>query len=754
MSRFLLRLLVLAGAVAFTPLACGGDDGGASPKPKVDAGVDASADAAADAAPDTGPPSCGSAGESLPSGLTEIAYDDGKAESHIRSSSSAITVDGKNYKLAEVPLWEGARFTLEHPAKVHGFRVQWANVPTDDPTLELQAGLYADFGYNGFDYWKKDPLWTGTRCAKDVSNGEWLTYAFDAPIVIEQPGLVYVAHHAPLATDPVFFYDASAAASCDKFADCRAAFNLPDAPGYYDGVSFPFQRDFLVRLLVEYTDNVSASDKIFQEVPTESGQHVSWADYDHDGWDDALIQGKLYRNDKGTFVDVTVSAGAAVPGATGGVFGDYDNDGCLDLFLFSEGYASPDALLHSNCDGTFTDVTAASKITDVQSYEDCGDAKNVNTPTAAAAWVDVDADGLLDLYLANFICWAKESFYVDQVFRNTGGGVFEEWTGTHGFGTSKFASRTVEPADIDGDGDMDVFVGNYRLQANQLYVNDGTGTFNEQALAAGAAGVQNIVGIFGYFGHTIGATWGDLDGDGDLDLVAANLAHPRFFHFSDKTQLLINDGKGKFTDLAGTWETPFSASGLRYRETHSVPVLADFDQDGALDLAITAVYDGRPTDFYWGKGDGTFTLDAYHAGITTENGWGAASADVDNDGDLDLFATRLFRNTLSDAKKGHWLQVRVLGNAGSNWAAIGARVSVKSGAKQWLRQVQGGSGKGGQDSLTLHFGLGAVTSVDSITVTLPGNKQVVFNGPIAADQRLWLFEDGTQATGFTPPAKK
>ena len=91
------------------------------------------------------------------------------------------------------------------------------------------------------------------------------------------------------------------------------------------------------------------------------------------------------------------------------------------------------------------------------------------------------------------------------------------------------------------------------------------------------------------------------------------------------------------------------------------------------------------------------------------------------------------------------------GNVSANRAAIGASVLVEGGGKKWLRQVQGGTGKGGQDSLTLHFGLGAVTSVDTITITFPGGKQVKFSGPIAVDQRLWLAEDGSQKSGMSPP---
>ena len=748
--------LVVAAAALLS--ACGSNGGGAKPGAGGDAGSDAAADAAGDAAAETAgeagdaAPACGTAGGTPPAG-TELSSDDGDAHGNIRTQQSTITIDGTAYKLAKVPLWEAVRFSLEHPAKILGFRVMWTNLGQDAaPDAELTAGLYADFGHNGFDFWSPDPLWTGTRCTADIKEGQWTDYVFDQPVVVDKPGLVYVAEHSASPGDPVFAYDNTTHADCTPFDACPSAFNLPGVPGYYNGASFPFQRDFLVRLIVEYTDNLQPENTFFQQVPAGSGNHISFADYDNDGWDDALISGKLFHNDHGSFSDVTASAGLDAAGIkqTGGVFGDYDNDGCLDLLLFSEDPTSGDALLHSNCNGSFSDVTAAAGISDLESYEDCGDPANTHAPSAAAAWLDIDADGYLDLYLANFICWAKNTFYVDTIFHNNGDGSFSEWTGTHGFSTDSAPSRGAAPVDADADGDIDLFVNEYRLWANRYYRNNGNGNVSEVALANNLAGHPD--GTFPkYYGHTIGAAWGDIDNDGDFDLVAANLAHPRFFDFSDKTQILLNDGKGQFTDTAGPWGTPFtSAAGLRYQETYSVPALADFNGDGNLDLVLTAIYDGRPTDFYWGHGDGTFSLDSYHAGITTRNGWGVATADYDNDGDPDVFATDLFQNQLPTSKKGHWLEVRVVGNAGSNWAAIGATVRVDAGGKLWLRQVQGGTGKGGQDSLTLDFGLGGTTSADNIVVTFPGGKNVTFAGPIAVDQRWWLSEDGTKKSGWAP----
>lgn len=756
----------------------GGADGGGADTAQADMSA---ADVAVE---DTGPskPACGSAAGTLPPGLVELAWDDDGKKGQGGVGGQSWALDGK--PISGLEMYEAVRFDLPHPALIHGVRVVYETLPdaTDAP---VTIGIYPDFGHNGFDFWRFDPLWTGDRCRGDLAVHKQATFALDKPLAIAHPGLVYVAHHRQAGGDPTswsFDYTAGGPTGCDdpnkccdKFARCHSAWNFPSIkdgtlggqPFYaWNGLSMSRPYDYRVVLLVEYTEQVKASEQVFAPYAAaaiNTTNRQSWGDYDGDGWDDLFTAGvKLYRNVTGTLVDVTEQSGLAAMkiAGSGGVWGDYNNDGCLDLFNFVENTTQVDSLLKSNCDGTFTNATAASGIADYQKYNTCSDAfTETRAPTPAAAWVDLDGDGWLDLYLPNFICWAKESYYIDQIWHNKGDGTFEDWTGKNGFFDYKqfpamaFAARGVNPIDWDRDGDVDLLVNNYRLHPNLAYQNQGGGKFAELATKLGMAGKPTPVGGGkNYYGHSIGTAWGDLDNDGDFDLVVANLAHPRFWSFSNKTEVLLNNGKGVMTDLQGGWTQPAGGAGLRYQETHSVPVLADFDQDGKLDLAISATYDGRPSDFYWGQGDGTFKLDAYRSGIAVDNGWGMAVADVDHDGDLDLAAKGvLLTNQLAPAKKGQWLQVRVVGTKKCNRAAIGATVAMQAGALKLLRHVSGGGGQGGQDAASLHFGLGGAQSVGDIEVDFPGAGKVVFKGPFEAGQRLWLFEDGSVHKGWGPP---
>ena len=436
---------------------------------------------------DDASPACGSAAGDVPAGM-ELGYDSGNPLSDVEDQGWSVY----GIELAEVPLREGVAFVLEHPAIIRGVRAHLAQLPDGADDAPIRLGIHEDFGANGFDSVWWDDLWTGDLCLGDLDVG-WHTWVLDEELRVEA-GLVHVAHRREGSGDVAWSLDTSVDQECGPENDCHSSVHLPehtDGAQYYawNGLSFPISDHWLVRLIVEYVDVVEEEDRIFQPLPNTHGAiRASFGDYDNDGDDDLLLSGpRLLRNDGGAFVDANGSAGFSdLPdlAGEGGVWGDYDNDGCLDLFVYKGSTHRGDHLLHNECDGTFTDVTVAAGIADGQAYSDCSE---FNFPTFSATWWDIDADGLLDLYVANRECFADGVYYVDQVWHNEGSGTFTEWTGTNGFlGYSDAGTPSIgtAAADADGDGDVDLYVSNFRLQPNLYFRNDG-GTVSELASTVG-----------------------------------------------------------------------------------------------------------------------------------------------------------------------------------------------------------------------------------------------------------------------------
>lgn len=642
--------------------------------------------------------------------------------------------DGVTYDVWATPGWEAVRFELDVPSCVYGIDAIYGKLPRN--LKDVTIGLYTDFGSNGMDFYPDLPLWTGEQALDATAEGGWVAWEVP-PLWVDGPALIYGANYRNGTKGPAWLLDDTFAGDgyCAGWDDCHSAVNYPeaDAGSYDNGTTFPWATDFVVRLHYKPMVEVTDGERWFHAVPgLAASANVSWGDYDDDGDDDLMTNGPtLYRNDGGTFTNVTAESAVAASGvyAAGGVWGDYDNDGCLDFF----GIGAQDLLLHNQCDGTFTDVTAASGITDFQDERSClGSGDPEFSPTAGAAWTDFDNDGRLDLVQANFLCFDTYTYYPDKFWHNLGDGLFEPWGSEHGFTHDDLAGRGAETADFDGDGDLEVAIVNYVLQPNLFYDNLGGGSFDEIAATNTFQGLGTTVGALNrYYGHSIGLKVGDLDNDLDLDVVVGNLAHPRFYSFSNKTQVLLSDGGGRFADVA-------LERGLVYQETHSNPTLLDIENDGDLDLFITEVYDGRPTDVYTNDGAATFSPARLYAGITTENGWGSATADYDRDGDQDYLAYTLFRN---DAASGHWVELRLVGDVASNRAAIGAVAWVTAGGRTWMRSVSGGNGTGCQDSQTLHFGLGDASTVDAVQVWFPGGSTVSYTG-VTADAAWRLTESG------------
>jgi tetratricopeptide (TPR) repeat protein len=489
----------------------------------------------------------------------------------------------------------------------------------------------------------------------------------------------------------------------------------------------PDQRHQIARELVSYQGPVFTDVTDLTGLGNRCESRVAWGDVNNDGYDDLLLGGRvLFINQKdGTFFNGTDAAGLQ-GSASGGVFGDYNNDGWLDFYATSSGTGeNSDRLWRNGSDGTFEDVTeSAGKVRD-------------DVSTEGAAWGDFNGDGFLDLYVANYEKrdamghGTRDLFYINQ-----GNGRFIEAADSVGMVPpfdENLCGRGVNWGDYDNDGDQDIFVSNYRLQENLLWENLGDGRAVNAALVAGVAGVERD----GWWGHTIGSEWGDYDNDGDLDLITANLAHPRYIDFSNKTCLYENTGPPdwRFVDRR-------SEAGIKYEETHSDPAWGDVDNDGFLDLYITCIYKNMRSFLYRNKGDGTFEDVTYLSGTRAFNGWGCAFSDWDNDGDLDLLVAsgsgvRLFRN---DSAPKHWLQVKATGTK-SNRAGIGARVELIQSAVQrtQIREIQGGHGTTSQHSLVAHFGLGDDDSPVRVSMRFPSGEIKVMD-EVAVDQRVEVVE--------------
>ncbi|HIJ52152.1 MAG TPA: CRTAC1 family protein [Planctomycetes bacterium] len=400
---------------------------------------------------------------------------------------------------------------------------------------------------------------------------------------------------------------------------------------------------------------------------------AAWGDYDNDGWVDLYAAGALWRNNEGKNFTKVMGKGA-------GIWGDYNNDGYLDLFVLDGRQ-----ILRNNQKGAFIPISLP---------------EFPKSVIRGANWADYDGDGYVDLYVGGYETWPSSS-YPDVILRNDGGAGFSlKWTQSEPI----HRARGVTSCDFDNDGDMDVYVSNYRLQANLLWLNDGTGRFENAAKEFGVDGDYN--GHQWSYGHSIGSAWGDIDEDGYIDLFVGNFSHPPAHQ--DRCKFYKNtgpDGKYHFQDMSET-------ASVGWQESYASPALGDYDNDGDLDLYLTTVYavgSGGIRNYpvlYRNEGKWRFT------DVTSEEGlaklsptYQAAWADFDNDGDPDLVtAGRLFVNM---TKGNNWIKVRPAGDGKNvNSAAIGAQVRIRIRDKTITRQVEAGTGEGNQNDMTLHFGLG------------------------------------------------
>jgi hypothetical protein len=427
----------------------------------------------------------------------------------------------------------------------------------------------------------------------------------------------------------------------------------------------------------------------------------AWADPDGDGDPDLFVgfngaANRLYRNDTGVLTDVAAAAGVAdARAARAAAWGDYDADGDPDLLVgFAPGTESVLRLYRNDRSGTtfkFADVT---------------DAAGLAVPKGAVrqpAWIDLDADGDLDLFMA----------FRDRpnmMFRNDKG-TFTDIAAAVGLADAR---RTVGAVwfDADEDGDLDLYVANMDGDANGLYRND-KGTFTDVAAAAGVewggrAPKESTNG-------TVRPCAADVDADGRFDLFTANYG---------PNGLFLNRGGLKFEDGSRDW-------GIAIDARYDACVFADFDNDGRQDIYVNGTVTGGTSyrDYLFRNAGKAFE------DVTPENiaaiqaDHGAAWADVDADGDLDLALTGsrpdgmhwVMRNLLGAPSIGRSLQVRVLDSRGRATLA-GAEVRVYAAGTRRLVAAAGlvdsGSGYDAQNDLPVHVGLPDLSRVD-VEVTFP-----------------------------------
>ena len=446
----------------------------------------------------------------------------------------------------------------------------------------------------------------------------------------------------------------------------------------------------------------------------------------------------------GSHTEISQNAGVDNQGYGVGVaVGDYDNDGDADLYVTN---FVANILYENNGDGTFTNVAARS---------------GTNDPrwSTSAAFLDYDRDGDLDLFVANYVDFSVNMNILcvgggntrdycgplnykpapDHLFRNDGGGRFTDVTAIAGLDAAFGNGLGVVCADFNQDGWIDIYVANDQL-ANQMWINHGDGTFENQAPLAGNAYNQN-----GSPEASMGVTAGDFDSDGDEDLFMTHLR-------GETNTLYVNDGSGFFIDATdrfnlGFVNRPFTGFGSEW---------FDYDNNGTLDLFVAngAVNDQNrvvedisylyeePNQLFRNEllevgeikfRDVSEPLGASRGPIASSRG--AAFGDIDNDGDIDIVVannsgpSRLLLNEIGSER--HWISVRLRGER-SNPEASGARIAVLRPGKPplWRRAHRDGSYASAND-IRVHFGLDESPIVQGIGVIWPDGAQELWRDPDA-----------------------
>jgi len=545
-----------------------------------------------------------------------------------------------------------------------------------------------------------------------------------------------------------------------------ATVSLGRGPAANSAVTF---RDVTQQSGIHFTHNNGAFGKKF--LPETLGPGVAFIDYDNDGWPDIfLVNGmdwpghtqkhttpKLYHNNHdGTFTDVTHKAGLDVEMFGMGVaVGDYDNDGFDDLFVTALGQSH---LFHNNRNGTFTDVTQKAGLNGPREL------------STSAAWVDYDKDGRLDLVVGNYVQWSQESDLsctldgknksyctpesykgtAARLWHNRGDGTFEDATQKAGLGEPTSKTMGIAILDYDNDGWPDILFSN-DTQPNKLYRNNGNGTFSEKGVIAGVAFSEDGVARAG-----MGVDAADYDHSGYPSVMITNFSNQML-------SLYHNEGKGLFVD-----EAPQSAIGRATLLTLGFGCFFfDYDLDGWPDIFIANghidpeiqkvqanVKYAMPPHLFRNLGKGKFeevTSAMGSAFVAPRVGRGAAYADINNDGRLDLLLSTnggpvyLFRNEAQGSVAANRsLRLKLVGIK-SNRDGIGAVARVTSGGDTQTQMLRSGSSYLSSSELVLTFGLGLRDKAESIEIRWPSG-QVDHLSSASAGQTITITEGKGQTT--------
>ncbi len=483
-------------------------------------------------------------------------------------------------------------------------------------------------------------------------------------------------------------------------------------------------------------------------------------DFDNDGWPDLYcVNGawlpslqksdprffnRLYRNNRnGTFTDITEKAGVQGRGYEMGVaVGDYNNDGLEDLFVVG---VHGNTLYRNNGDGTFTDVTQAAGVGGT-------DPAVKLLWSVAAAWIDYDNDGFLDLLVSNYCDWTAgtdpicgglqpssrtychpDMYRAEPVllYHNNGNGTFTEVSREAGLQKILGKGMGVALADFDGNGKLDAFIANDN-DRNLLLRNRGNGKFQEAGMEAGIAYNGDGRQISG-----MGADARDFDGDGNPDIVMTGLRGETF-------ELFRNRGDGTFEDasaFSGLLDLSRGWNGWGCG-------LVDLDNDGWLDLFVANggldASEPQPNRIFRNQNGKFSDVSAQVGADFSQVGLhrGCAFADFDNDGRLDIAVTAINGPTelwVNRSPLQHWLQIKLTGTK-SNRSAIGARVICRGSRKQ-TSMVTSSVGYASASDLRVHFGLGNDRKVVLEIHWPSGMVQTMTE--VAADQILHVTEPKT-----------